>query len=161
MTTRTSDCGSAKLPLSQDVTSHSNVTSNTRNKAPTNLNEGDLLNPPNSRMSAAGGLSRRRGQGVASSSSYNDDNDLHASNGHSQTGSRSGSPPRTQHAGSAFEGGSKIAFDPRDVTQDASEEARIGGKMPRLTIMEEVLLLGIKDKQVCRCKNIKIFLVAL
>lgn len=52
------------------------------------------------------------------------------------------------HAGSAFEGGSKIAFDPRDLQQDAGEEARIGGKMPRLTIMEEVLLLGIKDKQV-------------
>jgi hypothetical protein len=53
-----------------------------------------------------------------------------------------------QHAGSAFEGGSKVAFDPRDLAQDAGEEARIGGKMPRLTIMEEVLLLGIKDKQV-------------
>lgn len=52
------------------------------------------------------------------------------------------------HAGSAFAGGSKIAYDPRDLDQDAGEEARIGGKMPRLTIMEEVLLLGIKDKQV-------------
>lgn len=52
-----------------------------------------------------------------------------------------------QHAGSAFAGGSKIAYDPRDLDQDAGEEARIGGKMPRLTIMEEVLLLGIKDKQ--------------
>jgi Golgi phosphoprotein 3 len=51
------------------------------------------------------------------------------------------------HAGSAFEGGNKIAFDPRDLQQDASEEAKTGGKMPRLTIMEEVLLLGIKDKQ--------------
>ncbi len=52
------------------------------------------------------------------------------------------------HAGSAFEGGSRIAFDPRDLTQDASEEAKVGGKMPKLTIMEEVLLIGIKDKQV-------------
>jgi len=30
-----------------------------------------------------------------------------------------------------------------------SEEDSKGGKMPRLTIMEEVLLLGLKDKQVC------------
>jgi Golgi phosphoprotein 3 len=51
------------------------------------------------------------------------------------------------HAGSAFEGGRKIAYDPRDLTQDASEEARLGGKTPKLTIMEEVLLLGLKDKQ--------------
>jgi len=51
------------------------------------------------------------------------------------------------HAGSAFEGGRKIAYDPRDLTQDASEEAKLGGKTPKLTIMEEVLLLGLKDKQ--------------
>jgi Golgi phosphoprotein 3 len=31
---------------------------------------------------------------------------------------------------------------------DGGDEARLGGKMPRLTIMEEVLLLGLKDKQV-------------
>jgi Golgi phosphoprotein 3 len=53
------------------------------------------------------------------------------------------------HAGSAFEGGRKIAYDPRDLNYDASEEAKIGGKAPKLTIMEEVLLLGLKDKQVC------------
>ena len=29
-----------------------------------------------------------------------------------------------------------------------TEEEGRGGKMPRLTIMEEVLLLGLKDKQV-------------
>jgi hypothetical protein len=30
---------------------------------------------------------------------------------------------------------------------EAGEDARVGGKLPRLTLMEEVLLLGIKDKQ--------------
>ena len=30
-----------------------------------------------------------------------------------------------------------------------TEEEGKGGRMPRLTIMEEVLLLGLKDKQVC------------
>jgi len=34
-----------------------------------------------------------------------------------------------------------VAFDPLDLAQDAGEAARIGGKMPRLTIMEEGLLL--------------------
>ncbi|KDR84284.1 hypothetical protein GALMADRAFT_220070 [Galerina marginata CBS 339.88] len=100
-------------------------------------------------MASSGGLSRRRVGAAPSSSSYNDedDNTPRVANGHSANGSRSNTPPSAQHAGSAFEGGSKIAFDPRDLQQDAGEEARVGGKMPRLTIMEEVLLLGIKDKQ--------------
>lgn len=51
-------------------------------------------------------------------------------------------------AGSAFEGGEgKIAFDPRDLVNEEEEEQR-GGKQPKLTLMEEVLLLGLKDKQV-------------
>ncbi|KAF8954659.1 GPP34-domain-containing protein [Flammula alnicola] len=97
-------------------------------------------------MASAGGLSRRRVGGATSSSYTDEDDDAHrATNGHSTADTST--PPGAQHAGSAFEGGNKIAFDPRDLQQDASEEARIGGKMPRLTIMEEVLLLGIKDKQ--------------
>ena len=114
-------------------------------------------------MSTSGGLSRRRvgagngngGNGTTSSyNDYDDDNNkpnYSTTNGGAIT-SRSNSPPLSSqhnaHAGSAFEGGNKIAFDPRDLQQDASEEARTGGKMPRLTILEEVLLLGIKDKQV-------------
>jgi len=41
------------------------------------------------------------------------------------------------------ENGHKIAFDPRDISE--SEERN---KQPKLTLMEEVLLLGLKDKQV-------------
>jgi len=103
-------------------------------------------------MASSGGLSRRRVGGGATSS--NDDDDDGAQRGsHSVLGSKSDTSTSANHhhAGSAFQGGSKIAFDPRDLQQDASEEARIGGKMPRLTIMEEVLLLGIKDKQVSAC----------
>jgi Golgi phosphoprotein 3 len=48
---------------------------------------------------------------------------------------------RAQHAGTAFEGGARVAYDPRDMERD--EEAK---KMPRLTLLEEVLLLGIKDR---------------
>ncbi|KAF8622591.1 hypothetical protein AX15_006897, partial [Amanita polypyramis BW_CC] len=87
-------------------------------------------------MSSAG-LSRRR---VPNPSSSHDDDEASAP-------THNGSPPIAHHAGSAFEGGSKIAYDPRDLSQDASEEVRVGGKLPKLTIMEEVLLLGIKDKQ--------------
>jgi len=46
-----------------------------------------------------------------------------------------------QHAGTAFEGGARVAYDPRDLERD--EEAK---KMPRLTLLEEILLLGIKDR---------------
>ena len=41
------------------------------------------------------------------------------------------------------ENGHKIAFDPRDLSE--TEER---SKQPKLTLMEEVLLLGLKDKQV-------------
>lgn len=41
------------------------------------------------------------------------------------------------------ENGHKIAFDPRDISE--TEER---SKQPKLTLMEEVLLLGLKDKQV-------------
>lgn len=43
----------------------------------------------------------------------------------------------------AIEGRGKVAYDPRDF-QDGGEAQ----SMPRLTIMEEVLLLGLKDKAV-------------
>ncbi|KAG6884402.1 hypothetical protein C0993_011490 [Termitomyces sp. T159_Od127] len=95
-------------------------------------------------MSTAG-LSRRR---APASSNHDPD----GSPAPSRTNSMNSQQPHSNggtihHAGSAFAGGSKIAYDPRDLDQDAGEEARTGGKMPRLTIMEEVLLLGIKDKQ--------------
>jgi Golgi phosphoprotein 3 len=105
-------------------------------------------------MSTSGGLSRRRVGANGGALWHDDDGDKPSlfNNGGGDGGGGGGSAPATPlqhaHAGSAFEGGYKIAFDPRDLQQDATEEARTGGKMPRLTIMEEVLLLGIKDKQV-------------
>ena len=62
----------------------------------------------------------------------------------SNSQSTNGSTP--SHAGSAFEGGGGVAYHPKDL--DQNEESVDGGKMPKLTLMEEVLLLGIKDKQV-------------
>ncbi|KAG8940431.1 hypothetical protein FRC04_005258 [Tulasnella sp. 424] len=52
------------------------------------------------------------------------------------------SPLSAGHAGTALEGGNKVAFDPRDL--DTEGEAN---KMPKLTLMEEVLLLGLNDRQ--------------
>ncbi|KAL9715567.1 hypothetical protein Ac2012v2_000008 [Leucoagaricus gongylophorus] len=69
------------------------------------------------------GLSRRRVAVVDSSSSS----------------SSSPPPSLALHAGSAFERGTRVACDPRDTVAE--------GKMPKLTIMEQVLLLGLKDKQ--------------
>lgn len=43
----------------------------------------------------------------------------------------------------AMEGRGKVAFDPRDFDNGNEERSA-----PRLTIMEEVLLLGLKDKAV-------------
>ena len=91
-------------------------------------------------MASAGGLTRRRGGGAASSTGEMIDGD---------DGSRVNSPapknydksPETSYTGG--ENGHKIAFDPRDISE--SEERN---KQPKLTLMEEVLLLGLKDKQV-------------
>jgi Golgi phosphoprotein 3 len=96
---------------------------------------------------ATTGLSRRRVPGPSSSTlaGTTDDDDRPASR-NSQQPHQNGTSQH--HAGSAFEGGGKVAYDPRDLDLDGGEEARLGGKMPRLTIMEEVLLLGLKDKQV-------------
>lgn len=92
-------------------------------------------------MSSAGGLTRRRGGGGGAATTGDDENE----------GSRSGTPAgppkengrasETSYTGG--ENGHKIAFDPRDL---ADNEER--SKQPKLTLMEEVLLMGLKDKQV-------------
>jgi Golgi phosphoprotein 3 len=88
--------------------------------------------------STASTLTRRRG--APAGGVNGDDND----------GSRVSSPvprrpedraPETSYENS--ENGHKIAYDPRDISE--SEERN---KQPKLTLMEEVLLMGLKDKQV-------------
>jgi Golgi phosphoprotein 3 len=56
-------------------------------------------------------------------------------------GSRDTGGPETSYE--SGENGHKIAFDPRDISESAERS-----KQPKLTLMEEVLLLGLKDKQV-------------
>lgn len=50
--------------------------------------------------------------------------------------------PETSYENS--ENGHKIAFDPRDISENAERS-----KQPKLTLMEEIILMGLKDKQVC------------
>ena len=88
-------------------------------------------------MASSSGLTRRRGGGGA------------AGNGEDE-GSRVSSPaprrnddraPETSYESS--ENGHKIAFDPRDISESAERS-----KQPKLTLMEEIILMGLKDKQV-------------
>ena len=95
---------------------------------------------------ASEGLSRRRVANASSSNTTDDDDHRQPSSSHSSTTPASAHHPHS-HGGSAFEGGSKVAYDPRDLEAN-DEEEKIGGIIPRLTIMEEVLLLGLKDRQV-------------
>jgi len=48
--------------------------------------------------------------------------------------------PETSYENS--ENGHKIAFDPRDISENAERS-----KQPKLTLMEEIILMGLKDKQ--------------
>ena len=94
----------------------------------------------------ASGLSRRRvggggGGTVAGDSEQTND-------GPSNLSSPAPSSPvngSASYGGTAFAGGNKVAFDPRDL----EEQEQDGGKMPLLTLLDEVLLLGLKDKAVC------------
>ncbi|KAK4111628.1 GPP34-domain-containing protein [Canariomyces notabilis] len=86
------------------------------------------------------GLTRRRGAGGGGGAN----GDGNGSNG---IGSRSSSAanvrdsaPETSYE--SGENGHRIAFDPRDISESAERS-----KQPKLTLMEEVLLLGLKDKQ--------------
>jgi Golgi phosphoprotein 3 len=90
-------------------------------------------------MASQSGVVRRRGAGAATG------------NGEDE-GSRVSSPaprrddraPETSYENS--ENGHKIAFDPRDISENAERS-----KQPKLTLMEEIILMGLKDKQVRRC----------
>lgn len=94
-------------------------------------------------MAMTGGLTRRRGAGGGSSTGNDEDDPSRVSSPSSRSGPSSESrAPETSYTGG--ENGHKIAFDPRDISE--SEERN---KQPKLTLMEEVLLMGLKDKQVC------------
>ncbi|EJT46481.1 protein-vacuolar targeting-related protein [Trichosporon asahii var. asahii CBS 2479] len=82
------------------------------------------------------GLTRRRGAGASSSNNAGG-----SSAGVSPAPSSSAQRSSSFGGGSAVEGRPRVAYDPRDFSDDNETK-----KVPRLTLMEEVLLLGLKDK---------------
>jgi len=91
------------------------------------------------------GLTRRRGGGGGGGGGDGEDMDSSRVGSPAPApkagGSRDTGGPETSYE--AGENGHKIAFDPRDISESAERS-----KQPKLTLMEEVLLLGLKDKQV-------------
>lgn len=91
------------------------------------------------------GLTRRRGGGGGGGGGGLGDGETTSGIG-SRTNSSanvrdtSGGPETSYESG---ENGHRIAYDPRDISESAERS-----KQPKLTLMEEVLLLGLKDKQV-------------
>ncbi|KAL8653653.1 MAG: hypothetical protein Q9210_001968 [Variospora velana] len=87
-----------------------------------------------------GGLTRRRGGAGGASTGEDEDPGRVTSPPPKNASSHESRAAETSYTGG--ENGHKIAFDPRDISE--SEERN---KQPKLTLMEEVLLMGLKDKQ--------------
>ena len=96
-------------------------------------------------MASSTGLTRRRG--ARGGTEGGDD-----TRGPSPSGQLNGDSRVPETSYTDGENGHKIAFDPRDLSE--SEER---SKQPKLTLMEEVLLLGLKDKQVKEGTNLLFF----
>ena len=91
---------------------------------------------------SSGGLTRRRGAGGGQTAT--DDNDESAGSSRVLSPPASSRPDlKSRDVSYETVNGHKIAYDPRDISES---EERV--KQPKLTLMEEVLLLGLKDKQV-------------
>ncbi|KAL3952275.1 hypothetical protein ACCO45_013992 [Purpureocillium lilacinum] len=89
---------------------------------------------------SSSGLTRRRGAGGGAALGNADGEGSNAASRSNSTNNVRDSAPETSYENS--ENGHKIAFDPRDISESAERS-----KQPKLTMMEEVLLLGLKDKQ--------------
>lgn len=103
-------------------------------------------------MASASGLTRRRGGGGGTSATGDDESDPSRVNSPTPKAGFDSRTPETSYTGG--ENGHKIAFDPRDISE--TEERN---KQPKLTLMEEVLLLGLKDKQVLELLDMAIYAV--
>ncbi|KAI9901418.1 hypothetical protein N3K66_003235 [Trichothecium roseum] len=87
---------------------------------------------------SSGTVMRRRGAGGAAAPEGGESSN-NVSRANSTQNVRDSAPETSYESG---ENGHKIAFDPRDLSESAERS-----KQPKLTMMEEVLLLGLKDKQ--------------
>ncbi|KAG0284828.1 Vacuolar protein sorting-associated protein 74, partial [Linnemannia gamsii] len=84
-----------------------------------------------------GGLSRRRGAGGGGDDSASNNSSRPTSTGGAGAGGGGGN-----HGHRSSVDGGKVHADPRDLQMEDENKTQ-----PRLTLMEEVLLLGLKDKQ--------------
>jgi Golgi phosphoprotein 3 len=91
-------------------------------------------------MASSSGLTRRRGGGGGAAGNGEDESSRVSSPAPKQR--NDDRTPETSYESS--ENGHKIAFDPRDISENAERS-----KQPKLTLMEEIILMGLKDKQVC------------
>ena len=98
-------------------------------------------------MASAGGLTRRRGGAGGASTVGDEEDSSRVALPAPRAGPSNDRSPETSYTGG--ENGHLIAFDPRDISE--SEERN---KQPKLTLMEEVLLMGLKDKQVWQCASL-------
>jgi hypothetical protein len=85
-----------------------------------------------------GGLSRRRGAGGGGDDSASNNSSRPTSTGGAGAGGGGGN-----HGHRSSVDGGKVHADPRDLQMEDENKTQ-----PRRTLMEEVLLLGLKDKQV-------------
>ncbi len=92
-------------------------------------------------MASQGGLTRRRGAGGTTTNGDEESSSRVTSPGPRTANSYADRTPETAYE--SGENGHKIAYDPRDISENAERT-----KQPKLTLMEEILLLGLKDKQV-------------
>lgn len=93
-------------------------------------------------MASSSGLTRRRGGGGGATGNGEDESTRVGSPAPKRNDDRT---PETSYESS--ENGHKIAFDPRDISENVERS-----KQPKLTLMEEIILMGLKDKQVCVCR---------
>ncbi|KAF3939233.1 hypothetical protein ABW19_dt0201002 [Dactylella cylindrospora] len=93
---------------------------------------------------ASSGLRKRGAGGGGGSSNLNSNGDTTPTFESSSSSKPLGSPGEgaTANSYTSENGGHIIAYDPRDIS-----ESKERSKQPKLTLMEEVLLLGLKDKQ--------------
>ena len=89
-------------------------------------------------MASSSGLTWRRGGGGGATGNGEDDGSRVSSPAPKRNDDRT---PETSYESS--ENGHKIAFDPRDISENVERS-----KQPKLTLMEEIILMGLKDKQV-------------
>ena len=93
-------------------------------------------------MATNSGLTRRRGGGQPGGGAVGEDDEpSRVSSPAPRRPDDNRSGPETSYEAGA--NGHKIAFDPRDISENAERN-----KQPKLTLMEEILLMGLKDKQV-------------